>query len=79
MPASTGSASARDDSLAILRQWMAERCDAFVAVGGQWWQQIAGRAGIPIETGLAMQRGLPCFCLEALAERPAIMSGTIPR
>ena len=33
----TGSASERDDSLQILRQWMAERCDAFVAVGGQWW------------------------------------------
>jgi uncharacterized protein len=46
---------------------MAERCDAFVAVGGQWWQQIAGRAGIPIEAGLAMQRGLPCFLLGGLS------------
>jgi uncharacterized protein len=45
---------------------MAERCDAFVAVGGQWWQEIAGRAGIPIEAGLAMQRGLPCFLLGGL-------------
>jgi hypothetical protein len=62
----TGSPSARDDSLKILRQWMAERCDAFVAVGGQWWQRIAGRAGIPIEAGLAVQRGLPCFLLGGL-------------
>jgi predicted acylesterase/phospholipase RssA len=62
----TGGASARDDSLKILRQWMAERCDTFVAVGGQWWQEIAGRAGVPIETGLAMQRGLPCFLLGGL-------------
>lgn len=62
----TGSVSPRDDSLGILRQWMTERCDAFVAVGGQWWQQIAGRAGIPIEAGLAMQRGLPCFLLGGL-------------
>jgi len=62
----TGGASARDDSLKILRQWMAERCDAFVAVGGQWWQEIAGRAGVPIEAGLAMQRGLPCFLLGGL-------------
>src|ERR1700685_2947894 len=62
----TGGASPRDDSLKILRQWMAERCDAFVAVGGQWWQEIAGRAGIPIEAGLAMQRGLPCFLLGGL-------------
>lgn len=62
----TGSVSPRDDSLKILRQWMTERCDAFVAVGGQWWQQIAGRAGVPIEAGLAMQRGLPCFLLGGL-------------
>jgi patatin-like phospholipase/acyl hydrolase len=59
-------ATARDDSLHILRQWMADRCDAFVAVGGQWWQHVAGRAGVPIETGLAMQKGLPCFLLGGL-------------
>lgn len=58
--------SARDKSLEILRQWMVDRCDAFVAVGGQWWQQIAGRAGVPIEAGLAMQKGLPCFLLGGL-------------
>ena len=45
---------------------MAERCDAFVAVGGQWWREIAGKAGVPIEAGLAMQRGLPCFLLGGL-------------
>jgi hypothetical protein len=49
--------SARDDSLKILRQWMSARCDAFVAVGGLWWQQVAGRTGIPIEAGLAIERG----------------------
>jgi uncharacterized protein len=59
----TGGISPRDESLSILRQWMTERCDAFVAVGGQWWKEIAGRAGIPIEAGLAMERGLPCFLL----------------
>lgn len=62
----TGGTSPRDDSLQILREWMADRCDAFVAVGGQWWQQIVGRAGVPIEAGLAMQRGLPCFLLGGL-------------
>ncbi|WP_198030358.1 CBASS cGAMP-activated phospholipase [Bradyrhizobium sp. Tv2a-2] len=62
----TGGPSARDDSIEILRQWMADRCDVFVAVGGQWWQQVAGRAGIPIEAGMAMQRGLPCFLLGGL-------------
>jgi uncharacterized protein len=58
--------SARDESLKILRQWMSCRCDAFVAVGGLWWKQIAGRAGIPIEASLAMDRGLPCFLLGGL-------------
>ena len=62
----TAGASPRDESLQILRQWMVDRCDAFVAVGGEWWQQLAGRAGVPIEAGLAMQRGLPCFLLGGL-------------
>jgi uncharacterized protein len=65
-PEATAGAAARDESLHILRQWMADRCDAFVAVGGQWWQHIAGRAGVPIEAGLAMQKGLPCFLLGGL-------------
>jgi hypothetical protein len=55
--------SARDDSLRILREWMAARCDAFVAVGGKWWQQVAGRAGVPVELSLATDRGVACFLL----------------
>jgi patatin-like phospholipase/acyl hydrolase len=58
--------TARDDSLTILRQWMSARCDAFVAVGGRWWQEIVGRAGVPVEAGLAIERGLPCFLLGGL-------------
>lgn len=58
--------SARDDSLEILRQWMSDRCDAFVAVGGKWWEEVAGRAGVPLEAGLAIKRGLPCFLLGGL-------------
>ncbi len=64
-PEATGS-NARDDSLKVLRQWMAGRCDAFVAVGGLWWQQVTGRAGVPIEAALALDRGLPCFLLGGL-------------
>ncbi len=64
-PESSGEA-ARDESLSILRGWMAERCDAFVAVGGLWWREVAGRAGVPLEAGLAIERGLPCFLLGGL-------------
>lgn len=64
-PEATGD-SAKNDSLALLRQWMSARCDALVAVGGRWWQEAAGRAGVPIEAGLAIDRGLPCFLLGGL-------------
>jgi hypothetical protein len=58
--------SAEQDSLAKLREWMSERCDVFVAIGGNWWYESAGRAGLPIEAGLAIKRGLPCFLLGGL-------------
>lgn len=64
-PEATGS-NIRQDSLALLRQWMSARCDACVAVGGMWWQEVAGQAGVPIEVGLAIDRGLPCFLLGGL-------------
>ncbi|HPL67081.1 MAG TPA: CBASS cGAMP-activated phospholipase [Smithellaceae bacterium] len=58
--------NARDDSLAILRKWMAARCDAIVVVGGKIWEEIAGRAGIPLEINYAVERGVPCFLLGSL-------------
>jgi patatin-like phospholipase/acyl hydrolase len=72
---------ARDDSLEILRQWIVSRCDAVVAIGGKWWQSIGGRAGVPLELGYAIERGIPCFLLGGLggaarnfvAERPEIL------
>jgi patatin-like phospholipase/acyl hydrolase len=64
-PEATGE-NARDDSLKLLREWMSARCDAFVAVGGMWWKDIAGRAGVPLEAGLGFERGLPCFLLGGL-------------
>jgi len=56
----------RDESLELLRKWIVSRCDAIVVVGGKWWQSVAGRSGIPLELGLAIQRGIPCFLLGGL-------------
>ena len=64
-PEASGQA-AREDSLRILRRWMAARCDAIVVVGGMWWQEINGRAGVPHEFGLATERGIACFLLGGL-------------
>ena len=61
-PEVTGERS-RDESLEQLRRWLVARCDAVVVVGGKWWHTLAGRAGIPLELGLAIERGLPCFLL----------------
>lgn len=58
--------NARDKSLDLLRNWMVARCDAIVVVGGKWWQSVGGRAGVPLELGLAIERGLPCFLLGGL-------------
>jgi len=58
--------NARDDSLRILRSYMAARCDAVVVVGGRWWHEVAGRAGLPIEIDLAIERGISCFLLGGL-------------
>jgi hypothetical protein len=35
-------------------------------VGGKWWRQDPGGAGIPAEFSLARERGLPCFLLGGL-------------
>jgi hypothetical protein len=58
--------NARDDSTEFLRKWIAARCDAMVTVGGRWWQEVAGRAGVPHEIELAVGRALPCFLLGGL-------------
>jgi uncharacterized protein len=57
---------ARDESLELLRKWIVSRCDAIVVVGGKWWREVGGRAGVPLELGLAIERGIPCFLLGGL-------------
>jgi predicted acylesterase/phospholipase RssA len=62
VPAEEGK-DARAESLKRLRHWIAERCDAVIVVGGKWWKENPGGAGIPVELEQARERGLPCFLL----------------
>ena len=61
-PEATGE-QAREKSLEELRKWMVSRSDAIIVVGGRWWQEVSGLPGIPLEVGIAVERGLPCFLL----------------
>lgn len=70
----------KTDSLVILREWMVERCDAFVSLGGDLWKDEVGESGIPFEVGLAIKRGLPSFILGGLggaAERLLARKGEL--
>ena len=64
-----------------LRGELASHTDAMVAFGGRWWKTARDRAGIPMEIGLAIQVGMPCFLLgsfggavdSVVAEQPWIV------
>ncbi len=58
--------SARDASLRLMREWIAARCDAVVALGGRWWAGDPDRSGVPEELKLTRSRGLPCFLIAGL-------------
>ncbi|MCA2964355.1 MAG: patatin-like phospholipase family protein [Acidobacteriaceae bacterium] len=50
-----------------LRNSLASHADAFLALGGKWWQTNQARAGVPREFELAASRGLPAFLLAGLS------------
>ncbi|MBU4585137.1 MAG: patatin-like phospholipase family protein [Proteobacteria bacterium] len=52
-----------DESLVPMRQWMAERCDAVVAVGGKWYDINKSRAGVPAELEETLARGKSGFAV----------------
>jgi predicted acylesterase/phospholipase RssA len=52
-----------DESLVSMREWMAERCDVVVAVGGKWYEINKPRAGVPAELEEALLRGKPGFAV----------------
>jgi uncharacterized protein len=52
---------AETHSLVPMREWMAERCDAVVAIGGRNYDVAKGLAGVPDELEEALRRGKPGF------------------
>jgi uncharacterized protein len=50
-------------SLVPMREWMAERSDVIVAVGGRHYDDNKYRAGIPVELEEALSRGRPGFVI----------------
>ncbi len=51
------------ESLVPMREWMAERSDVVVAIGGKWWDKNKGRVGVPVELEESLKRGKPGFLL----------------
>lgn len=55
-----------EENLHLMRQWMAERCDLMVSVGGRWYDTNKRRAGIPIELEQCLSLGKPAFVVAGL-------------
>jgi predicted acylesterase/phospholipase RssA len=50
-----------NQSLLPMREWMADRCDVVVAIGGRHWRVNKARAGVPQELEEMLSRGKPGF------------------
>ncbi len=50
-----------DGELIPMRDWMAERADAIVCIGGKWWDVNKAKAGVPAELDSMLERGKPGF------------------
>ena len=58
-------AESNDENLANgltpMRDWMADRSDAIVCVGGAWWDVNKAKAGVPTELDTMLELGKPGF------------------
>lgn len=70
------------ESLVSMREWMAERADVIVAIGGKWYETNKIRAGVLDELEEALERGKPGFTIAGfggavrgyLKDNPAVFS-----
>ncbi len=70
------------DGLTPMRDWMADRSDAVVCVGGSWWDINKAKAGVPNELDTMLELGKPGFVVAGfggaiagyLKEDPSLLS-----
>lgn len=62
----SGESRARDRSLSVMRRALADQSHVIVAVGGLWWREAPGRAGVPEEVEIARDYLIPLFLLGGL-------------
>lgn len=58
IPAAIGNLN---ESLIPMREWMAERSDVIICIGGKWWDANKARAGVPLELDVMLSYGKPGF------------------
>lgn len=70
------------DGLTPMRDWMADRSDVVVCVGGAWWDVNKAKAGVPNELDAMLELGKPGFVVAGfggaiagyLKEDPSLLS-----
>lgn len=70
------------DGLIPMRDWMADRSDVVICVGGAWWDVNKAKAGVPNELDAMLDLGKPGFVVAGfggaiagyLEEEPALLS-----
>lgn len=70
------------NGLTPMRDWMAERSDAVICVGGAWWDVNKAKAGVPNELDTMIELGKPGFVVAGfggaiagyLKEDPSLLS-----
>jgi uncharacterized protein len=71
-----------NESLIPMREWMAERSDVVICIGGKWWGVNKSRAGVPSELDAMLSLGKPGFVVAGFGgaifgyvqEDPALLS-----
>tara|TARA_R110002167_G_scaffold45324_5_gene136353 strand:- start:3388 stop:5004 length:1617 start_codon:yes stop_codon:yes gene_type:complete len=70
------------EGLTPMREWMADRSDAVICVGGAWWDVNKAKAGVPNELDTMLELGKPGFVVAGfggaiagyLNEDPSLLS-----